>query len=352
MGPLAGAAADRRYSWTGTRGGEGAARAALALAVVGLGAFAPIVVTSAYWLGVFVNAMILGLSAVSIGFLASQCGLMMFGVSALTGAATYVYAIAITSFGLNALAAAALTLVACPFVFALIGALIVRARPLPFAMLTLALAQLLHSVVLVTALRPWTGGDDGLPISYAGTLFGLTQADMSRPAAFWPICWIAFWGAIALVWTMGRSRFGEVLRAVKTNEERMSFSGFDTYTPRICAFAISGLIAAAAGLLAGFYTAFASPELLDFSAGGNALVATLIGGVGTLAGPPLGALLFVLGQDRFGATGDLELLTGLGVAMVIYIFPEGFIGFLRHAAVRASVRLFGVRGQRPAKPTS
>uniref|UniRef100_UPI003F97F2A2 branched-chain amino acid ABC transporter permease n=1 Tax=Roseiarcus sp. TaxID=1969460 RepID=UPI003F97F2A2 len=297
MGHLAGVAVDRRCSWTGIRGAEGAARAALALAVVALGAFAPTVVTSAYWLGLFINAMILSLSAVSIGFLARQCGLMMFGVSALTGASTYVYAIAVTSLGLNALAAAALTLVTCTIVFAWIGALIVRARPLPFAMLTLALAQLLHSVVLITEVRPWTGGDDGLAISYEGTLFGLTQSDMSRPATFWPICWIAFWGAIAMVWAVARSRFGEVLRAVKANEERMSFSGFDTTTPRIIAFTISGFIAATAGLLSGFYTAFASPELLDFSAGGNALVATLIGGVGTLAGPPLGALLFVLGQD-------------------------------------------------------
>ena len=235
---------------------------------------------------------------------------MMFGVSALTGASTYVYAIAVTSFGLNARTAVGLTLVACTIVFALIGALIVKARPLPFAMLTLALAQLLHSVVLVTDLRPWTGGDDGLAISYEGTLFGLTQSDMSRPAAFWPICWIAFWGAIALVWTVGRSRFGEVLRAVKANEERMSFSGFDTTTPRIVAFTISGFIAAVAGLLAGFYTAFASPELLDFSAGGNALVATLIGGVGTLAGPPLGALLFRPGTGPVRRDGQSRTADG------------------------------------------
>ncbi len=349
MATLAGAAADKRISWVGTPGAEAALRAVLALAVVALGAFAPVVVTSAYWLGLLVNAMILGLSAVSIGFLARQCGLMMFGVSALTGASTYVYAIAITSLGLSAVAAAVFTLVACPVGFALIGALIVRARPLPFAMLTLALAQLLHSVVLVTEVRPWTGGDDGLPISYGGTLFELTQADMSRPAPFWPICWIAFWVAISIVWMVERSRFGEVLRAVKANEERMSFSGFDTSTPRIFAFAISGFIATAAGLLAGLYTAFASPELLDFSAGGNALVATLIGGVGTLAGPPLGALLFVLGQDRFGATGNLELLTGVGVALVIYVFPEGVIGFLRQVATHASSRILGPRGGRPTE---
>jgi branched-chain amino acid transport system permease protein len=301
-----------------------------------LGAFVPHLIPSPYWLGLLINAMILGIAGLSIGFLAAQCGLMMFGVSALTGGATYIYAIAVTSFGLTVGVAAIVTLVLSTAAFAIIGAIIVRARPLPFAMLTLALAQLLHSVVLITDLRPWTGGDDGLALSYEGTLFGVTQSEMSRPETFWPFCWLAFCGTIALIWSAGGSRLGEVLRAIRTNEERMRFSGFDTYAPRVSAFAMSGFVSAVAGLLSGLYTAFASPELLDFSAGGNALVATLIGGVEALFGPPLGALLFVLGQDWFGATGSLELLTGIGVALVIYLFPEGVIGFLWHLAVKAA----------------
>jgi branched-chain amino acid transport system permease protein len=344
-GPLAGAAVGRRFPSVWAPGADAGGRAAFVIAVVALGAFAPHAITSPYWLGLLVNAMILGLSAIAIGFLAQQCGLMMFGVSALTGGATYIYAIAITALGLNALAAASLALVASTLLFAAIGAVIVRARPLPFAMLTLALAQLLHSLALATDLRSWTGGDDGLAISYDGTLFGLTQADMSRPERFWPVCWFAFWAAIAIAWFAGRSRFGQILRAVKTNEDRMRFSGFDTYAPRVLAFAISGFIAAVGGLLSGLYAAFASPEMLDFSAGGNALVATLIGGVETLFGPPLGALLFVLGQDRFGATGNLELLTGIGVSLVIYLFPNGVIGFLRRVTFGAVVGARLVRRQ-------
>jgi branched-chain amino acid transport system permease protein len=69
--------------------------------------------------------------------------------------------------------------------------------------------------------------------------------------------------------------------------------------------------------------------LLDFVTGGHALVSTLIGGVGTVAGPVLGALLYVIGQDQFGATGHLELLTGLAVVLVIVAFPEGIMGFIR-----------------------
>src|SRR6202012_1349160 len=128
--------------------------------------------------------------------------------------------------------------------------------------------------------------------------FGLDQAQISKPDGFWPVVWLAFCAMVALGWAVRPSPLGRTLRAVKANEERMRFSGFNTYAPRVLAFAISGFVAAVAGWLTGLYAAFASPELLDFSTGGAALVATLIGGAGYVAGPPLGALLYVIGQDR------------------------------------------------------
>jgi len=313
-----------------------ALRVALFVAVVLLGLEAPAIIHDPYYLGLLVNAIVLGISATAIGFLAHQSGLMMFGAAAFTGGATYIYAIAITRFGLGVLAASGATLLLSTLIFALVGALIVRARPLPFAMLTLALSQLLRSVVLITDFRPLTGGDDGLPLSYEGTFFGIDQARMSRPEGVWPVAWLAFCAVLALVWGVGRSPLGRTLRAIKTNEERMRFSGFDTYAPRLLAFAISGFVAAVAGLLTGLFTAFASPELLDFSTGGAALVSTLIGGVGAVGGPALGALLYVIGQDRFGATGNLELLTGVGVVLVIFLVPGGAMGFLSRVAARVS----------------
>lgn len=303
-----------------------------------LGLFLPMAIKSPYYLGLLINAILLAISAVSIGFVAHQSGLMMFGAAAFTGGATYLYALAITQFGWNVMAASAFTLLASTFLSAAVGALIVRARPLPFAMLTLALAQMLRSFVLITDFRPVTGGDDGLPLSFEGAFFGFSQAQLSKPEGFWPVAWLALCGVMALAWAIGRSPIGQVLRAIKVNEERMRFSGFDTYGPRVVAFTLAGFMAAVAGLLTGLYTAFASPELLDFSAGGNALVSTLIGGVGTVAGPALGALLFVVGQDRFGATGDLEFLTGLGVVLVIYLFPDGVMGFIRGALAKPGAR--------------
>jgi branched-chain amino acid transport system permease protein len=309
-----------------------------------LGLFVPSVVKSGFYLGLAINAIVLGIAALAIGFLAHQSGLMMFGAAAFTGSATYLFAIAVTHFRLDATSAALFALVASTLLSALIGALVMRARPLPFAMLTLALAQMLRSLVMVTEFRPLTGGDDGLALSFSGTFLGLTQAQLGKPESFWPVAWLALCGVMLLAWAVGRSRTGQVLRAIQSNEERMRFSGFNTYLPRVAAFTLAGFIAAVSGLLTGLHSAFASPELLDFATGGNALVSTLIGGVGTVSGPVLGALLYVIGQDQFGATGHLELLTGIGVVLVIVAFPQGAMGFIRQGLLR-----LGPRTAKPAK---
>ena len=240
------------------------------------------------------------------------------------------------------MAASAFTLLASTVVSAMIGALIVRARPLPFAMLTLALAQMLRSFVLITDFRPITGGDDGLALSYEGAFFGFNLAQLSKPEGFWPVAWLALCGVMALAWAVGRSPAGQVLRAIKANEERMRFSGFDTYWPRVMAFTLAAFMAAVAGLLTGLYTAFASPELLDFSTGGNALVSTLIGGVGTVSGPALGALLYVIGQDRVRRHRQSRIADG----------PRGGVGHLPLSGGRDGLpprrpRKIGITRERP-----
>jgi branched-chain amino acid transport system permease protein len=305
--------------------------ALVVVVLVVLGLFVPAVLKSTFYLGLLVNAITLGIAAVSIGFLAHQSGLMMFGAAAFTGGATYLFAIAVTQFRWDAMTAAIFALLASTLLSALIGALVVRARPLPFAMLTLALAQMLRSLVMITDFRPVTGGDDGLALSFAGSFFGLSQAQLSKPESFWPVAWLALCGVMLLAWAVGHSRTGKVLRAIRANEERMRFSGFNTYVPRLLAFTLAGFIAAVSGLLTALHTAFASPELLDFVTGGHALVSTLVGGIGSVSGPVLGALLYVIGQDQFGATGHLELLTGVAVVLVIVGFPEGVMGFIRNS---------------------
>lgn len=304
------------------------ALALVLLVVIVLGLFVPSVVTSGYVMGLLTNIIILGVAAISVGFLAYQCGLMMFGAASITGGATYLFAVAVAQFQWNLGAAVVFGLFAATALSALIGALIVRTRPLPFAMLTLALGQMLREIVMITGMRPITGGDDGLALTFQGTFFGLTQTQLGRAETFWPVAWLALCGVMLLAWAVARSRFGQVLRATTANEERMRFSGFNTYWPRVVAFTVTGFIGAVSGLLTGLHSAFASPELLDFTTGGHALISMLLGGAGTVFGPLLGAFLFVLGQDQFGSSGYLELLTGLSVVLVISLFPKGAMGWV------------------------
>jgi branched-chain amino acid transport system permease protein len=309
-------------------------RAAWVLAIVVAGCFVPLLVKSPFHLGLLINGIVLGVAAVGIGFLMHQCGLVMFGVAAFMGLPAYLLGIALMRFGWGTVPAVLFALGATSAFAALVGALVVRARPLPFAMLTLALAQMLKSVATLQVMRPLTGGEDGLSMTLNGAFLGLTQAQLAKPASFWPLAWLALCAVLLLAWAAGRSRFGQVLRATQANEERMRFSGFDTYLPRLAAFTLACFIVSISGLLAALSSAFASPELLDFATGGNALVAMLVGGAATVGGPLLGAMLYVLGQDAFGATGHLELLTGIAVVLVIAAFPQGAMGFLRQAVMR------------------
>ncbi len=312
---------------------------ALALAVIVAGLFVPRVFGGGFYLGLLVHGILLGIAAVGLGFLMHQCGLVLFGVAAFIGLPAYLIGIATGTLGWS-LGAAVLAALLGTALFALaVGALVVRARPLPFAMLTLALAQMLKSASTLQVLRPVTGGDDGLTMNFVGGLLGLSVADLSTPAAFWPLAWLSLCAVMLILWWAGRSRFGQVLRAIKANEERMRFSGFNTYLPRLAAFVLSALVISVSGVLMALSTAFASPELLDFATGGNALVAMLVGGGATVGGPLLGALLYTWGQDLFGATGHLELLTGVAVVVVLAFFPSGAMGFARSIVSWIGARL-------------
>lgn len=297
----------------------------LALLVVAL--LVPRFVTSSYHLGVMINIMTLGIAAVGIGFLMHQCGYVMFGVAGFIGLPAYLVGIASAN-GMGLHAAVLTALVGSTVFGALVGALVVRARPLPFAMLTLALAQMLKSAATLQSLRSVTNGDDGMTMNFNGSFLGLSQSALARNDAFWPIAVVALALVLLVAWKAATSRFGQVLRATQANEERMRFSGFDTYVPRLLAFTLTSFLVSISGILIALHSAFASPELLDFATGGHALIAMLIGGAGNVLGPLFGAFLYTLAQDYFGSTGYLELLTGVAIVVMIWVFPKGAFGLV------------------------
>ena len=216
----------------------------------------------------------------------------------------------------------------------ILGALIIRTTPLAFMMLTLAAGEMISHGVMLEALRDYTSGADGLVVSFNGTLFGLQAGDFANSIVFWPVVWSAAWIAGIAVWAVRRSRLGGVLSAIRGNEERMRFSGFDTYLPRLVAFVFVNVIAGFCGILHVLNSGFVSPESLGLGVSTNALVAALIGGAASSTGPIVGGLIFVFAQDQFGARGFTQLLTGVAIVVFIVLFPSGVVGALGTVARR------------------
>jgi branched-chain amino acid transport system permease protein len=324
----------------------GTARAALAIAIAAIalaGFFTPLLVTQTYQLNLLLRGVQLAVAAVGLGFLMHQSGLVMIGASAFIGMPMYLVAIGSNLLQLGTTGAVVFALVCTLLFAALSGALVIRTKPLPFAMISLALTQMLKTIVSLPSLRPVMGGDDGLRVTLTGNLLGMSPAAFYEPASFWPLTWGALCIVLLLAWTVGKSRLGIVLRAIKANEERMAFSGFNTYLPRLAGFVLACSFMAVAGILMVLNTAFASPEVLDFIGGNNALPAMLLGGTGNAFGPVLGALFFTWMEDSFGAAGHLDLLMGLAVVIVLALCPKGLIGLLVGACRWLQAQLQGKR---------
>ncbi|MBR1251671.1 branched-chain amino acid ABC transporter permease [Bradyrhizobium sp. AUGA SZCCT0169] len=339
-------AASERVAPLGAIGGS-SLRLPLTLVAVAIvfvvGAVAPTRFAGDFVLRLANEGLLLGMLALSVAFLMNQAGLVALGAASIYGGSGLLFAIAMNDWNLTpawALCTAFLIIVVYATV---LGALIVRTNPLAFMMLTLAAGEMISHAVMLEALRDYTGGADGLVVSFKGTVFGMEAADFASPARFWMVMWVAAWLSGLALWAVGRSRLGAILRAVRENEERMRFSGFDTYLPRLIAYALVNIVAAVAGLLHVLNAGFVSPESLGISVSTNSLVAALMGGIAGSVGPLLGGVIFSFAQDEFGARGLTQLLTGIAIVVFIVVFPRGVVGGL---SSMAWLRKFAFGGRR------
>jgi branched-chain amino acid transport system permease protein len=154
----------------------------------------------------------------------------------------------------------------------------------------------------------------------------MTQAEVGAADTFWPIAWVILVLVAFGLWVVGRSRFGIVLEAIRENEERARFSGFNTYVPRLVAFTVSGLCASLAGALFALKASYVSPDVLSFVLAGDSLIAAIVGGFTILLGPVVGAILYIFAQGEFAETGNLQLYTGLAMIIAVVFLPGGITG--------------------------
>jgi branched-chain amino acid transport system permease protein len=304
-----------------------------------LGAAALVALAAAPWilarhqLSILTDLLIFGLFALSLDLIMGYTGMVSFGHAAYFGLGAYGSALVLIHFAQPipvALLAGALlaAIIALP-----VGWFSTRATGIYFAMLTLAFAQLLYTVAYKW--RDLTGGSDGIAgVPKTALVWGGPNL-ASGPAFYFVVAAcvvISFLACRALV----RSPFGRALEAIRENERRFVSLGRDTRPFKLAVFVVAAGFAGLAGALFAPFRGFASPEVMFWVLSGQGLMMVITGGIGTLIGPILGAMVFILIQEVLSSyTEHWMIFTGAIFVLMVIFLPGGLVGTARRLASRA-----------------
>ncbi len=263
------------------------------------------------------------LFACAFNLLLGYTGLLSFGHAAFFGTAAYVAGYAMkawllptpTSILLGTLAAAALGW--------LFGSLAIRRQGIYFAMVTLALAQMMYFFFIQA---PFTGGEDGLQGVPRGSLFGIVSLadDLNLYYFVLAICVAGFW----LIHRTIHSPFGQVLKAIRENEGRAISLGYDVARYKLLAFVLSAGLAGLAGATKAVVFGFASLTDAHWHMSGDVVLMTIVGGLGTIFGPVVGASIIVILEDQLAdKVGSLvSVIMGCIFVTCVLLFRRGIVG--------------------------
>jgi branched-chain amino acid transport system permease protein len=259
--------------------------------------------------------VILALWAVSLNLLLGQTGLVSFAHAAYYGVGAYTVVLAWEHFDLSPLVGLPLALVVGAVVSLITGVIALRAVRLYFALLTLAISQLLY-----VAAFEWygvTGGDNGIHG------IGVPAFLESTVNAYWFVLAVAAAGIAALA-VIGRSPFGAALVAIRENRLRAAFVGIDVKRHELAAFTLAGTFAALAGALFAIFNREAYPNLMFWTASSTPIFVVLIGGMYRFGGPVLGAVVLVLLEEAITRrTLYSDLVLGLVLLAIVLLAPGG-----------------------------
>ena len=286
--------------------------------------------------GLGTQILIYAIAAMSLNLILGYGGLVSFGHAAFFGIGGYVVGILYQHFAegssfLGLLPGSSAFLVVVPLAMlvsgaaaAIIGAFSLRTGGVQFIMITLAFAQMLFYVFV--SLKTY-GGDDGLMMRRRDAL---PFVDTRDDTTFYFLCLVlaALWFALTAV--LVRSPFGFVLAGLRQNERRMAAMGVAPYPYKLAAFVIAGMGAGLAGALMANYLRFASPDMMHWAKSGELMMIVILGGVGTLTGPLLGAAALVLLETSLtAATENWQLPLGVTLLAVVLFTQGGLSAILR-----------------------
>lgn len=272
---------------------------------------------------IVIEIAILAILAISLDVVAGFGGMVSLCHGAILGVSAYCYGILTVKFGLPALPSAIAAIGAAAVFGTIVGWITARTSGIYFIMATLAFGQMAYTLIFKSR---WVGGDDGMG--------GLPRFDLdwigialnkSLPFALCAVLGVAAVYAAA-AWVM-RSAFGRTLCGIHSNEPRMRAVGVNTVLHRARAMGFSGLLAGVAGILAAQHTQYISPELLFWTVSGEALIVVILGGLGTLIGPLIGAIAFVLMKHELsGYTDHWHIVVGLVLIAAVLAGGRGIFG--------------------------
>lgn len=264
------------------------------------------------WLGAYpvlvMKLLCFALFACAFNLLLGYTGLVSFGHAAFFGGAAYACGYAMKSLQLTPELALLGGTAFGALLGLVFGALAIRRQGIYFAMITLALAQMFYFFCLQA---PVTGGEDGMQAVPRGELFGVLPlaSDHTLYYVVLAITAAAFLGIMRIV----NSPFGQILRAIKENEPRAVSLGYDADRFKLLAFVLSSALAGLAGALKTLVLGFATLTDVHWMMSGSVILMTLVGGMGTLSGPLVGALVIVALENKLGDAGNaLAAMTGIG----------------------------------------
>jgi branched-chain amino acid transport system permease protein len=288
-----------------------------------------------------------GLFACAFNLLIGYTGLLSFGHAAFFGSAGYVAGHALTVWGLPPELALVLGTVAGALIGLVMGMLAIRRQGIYFSMITLALAQMVYFVALRS---PFTHGEDGLQGVPRGKLFGFV--DLGNDLTMYYVVLAIALAGLALIVRTVHSPFGQVLSAIKENEPRAISLGYDVDRYKLMAFVLSAALAGLAGATKTLVLGFETLTDVHWTMSGLVILMTLVGGMGTLVGPIIGAFIIIALENKLGDVGNflvattgvewfstlgesVGMVTGLIFIACVLLFRRGIVGEIGAALAAA-----------------
>ncbi|MFL6655492.1 MAG: branched-chain amino acid ABC transporter permease [Sulfurifustis sp.] len=270
------------------------------------------------------KVMCFALFACAFNLLIGYGGLLSFGHAMFFGAASYLCAHAAKVWGVTPEIAILLGTGTAALIGVVAGLLAIRRQGIYFAMITLALAQMVFFFCLQA---PFTGGEDGIQAVPRGDLFGLI--DLQNVTAMYSVVLVVFVAGFLLIYRVIHSPFGNVLKAIREHEPRAISLGYDTDRYKVIAFVLSATLAGLAGATKAIVFQLASLTDVHWTMSGEVILMTLLGGLGTVFGPVVGAFIIVAIENYLAQLGAwVTVAQGAIFVVCVLAFRRGVIGEL------------------------